>query len=83
MVSCWRYAGNRFRYWSYGITPTVWAPKKSRYHTARRPISTGRFRSNGAVRKCSSIAWNPSSSARKLSGPTAIMVESPIAESIE
>ena len=46
-------------------------------------MSTGRLLSNGAVRKCSSIAWNPSSIARKFSGPTAIMVESPIAESIE
>ena len=46
-------------------------------------MSTGRFRSNGAVRKCSSIWWKPSSIARKLSGPMASMVERPIAESIE
>ena len=32
---------------------------------ASRPISTGRLRSNGAVRKCSSIAWKPASIARK------------------
>ena len=48
-----------------------------------RPISTGRLRSKGAVRKCSSISWKPSSMARKLSGPMAIMVDSPMAESIE
>ena len=46
-------------------------------------MSTGRFRSNGAERKCSSIAWKPPSIARKLSGPIAIIVESPMAESIE
>ena len=46
-------------------------------------MRTGRFRSNGAVRKCSSIAWKPASIARKFSGPIAIIVERPIAESIE
>ena len=49
----------------------------------RSPMSTGRFCSNGVERKCSSIAWKPSSIARKLSGPIAIIVESPMAESIE
>ena len=44
---------------------------------------TGRFFSNGVSRKCSSIARIPPSIASKLSGPMAIMVESPIAESIE
>jgi hypothetical protein len=29
------------------------------------------------------MAWNPASMARKCSGPIAIIVESPIAESIE
>ena len=38
---------------------------------------------SGAVRKCSSIAWKPASIARKFSGPMAIMVDRPIAESIE
>ena len=46
-------------------------------------MSTGRLRSKGAVRKCSSIWWKPSSMARKLSGPMASIVERPIAESIE
>ena len=46
-------------------------------------MSTGRFFSKGAVRKCSSIWWKPSSMARKLSGPTATMVDSPMAESME
>ena len=46
-------------------------------------MSTGRFCCKGAVRKCSSIWWNPSNMALKLSGPTASMVESPIAESME
>ena len=44
---------------------------------------TGRFCSNGAVRKCSSIAWKPASSSAKRSGPIASIVERPIAESIE
>jgi hypothetical protein len=57
--------------------------KKLLYQTVRRPINTGRFRSNGAVRKCSSIAWNPPSISPKYFGPIAIIVESPIAESIE
>jgi hypothetical protein len=48
-----------------------------------RPSSTGRFRSNGAVRKCSSIAWNPASMSWKFSAPIAIIVDRPIAESIE
>src|SRR5208337_4804670 len=36
--------------------PTVCAPKKLLYQTARSPISTGKLRANGAVRKCSSIS---------------------------
>ena len=67
----------------YGNTAAVCAPKKSAYQTDRRPMSTGRFFSNGAVRKCSSIAWNPASSLWKFSGPTASIVERPMAESIE
>jgi hypothetical protein len=46
-------------------------------------MSTGRFRSKGVVRKCSSIAWKPASIARNGEGPMATMVESPMAESIE
>ena len=46
-------------------------------------MSTGKLRSNGAVRKCSSIWWAPSSIAWKFSGPMAIIVERPIAEFIE
>ena len=46
-------------------------------------MSTGRFFSNGAVRKCSSISWKPASIARKFSGPIASIVERPMAESIE
>src|SRR5215469_9517708 len=56
MVSCWRYAGKRLRYCSYGMTPTVWAPKKSLYQTASKPRITGMLSSKGAVRKCSSIS---------------------------
>ncbi len=41
------------------------------------------FASNGAVRKCSSMAWKPASSSPNPSGPMASMVDSPIAESIE
>ena len=83
IVNCWRYAGKRFKYCSYGRTATVWAPKKSLYQRPRRPRRTGRLRSNGAVRKCSSIWWKPSSMALKLSAPMASMVERPIAESME
>ena len=61
----------------------VSAPKQFTYQTPRRPSSTGRFRSNGAMRKCSSISCIPPSIARKCSGPIAIMRESPIAESKE
>ena len=43
-------------------------------------IVTGRFFSSGAVRKCSSIAWKPSSISAKRSGPMEIMSERPIAE---
>ena len=32
-------------------------------------MSTGRFRSNGVVRKCSSIAWKPASSSREALRP--------------
>ena len=46
-------------------------------------ISAGRFRSNETTRKCRSMARKPASISRKLSGPMAIMVERPIAESIE
>ena len=65
------------------MIPTVSAPKKLLYQTVKSPISIGMLRSGGAVRKCSSIAWKPASIERKFSGPTAIMVESPMAESIE
>src|ERR1700733_8040708 len=65
------------------MTPTVSAPKKSPYHSASSPISTGRVDSSGVVRKCSSMAWNPASISANPSGPTAIMVERPMAESIE
>ena len=65
------------------MTPIVWAPKKSPYHTASSPISTGRFSPRGAVRKCSSMAWKPASISANPSGPTASMVDSPMAESIE
>ena len=46
-------------------------------------MRTGRLRSSGVVRKCSSIAWKPASRSRKPSGPIASIVERPIAESIE
>src|SRR6185437_1894631 len=61
----------------------VCAPKKYRYHTARNPSSTGRFDASGALLKCSSMAWNPASISSNCSGPSAIMLESPMAESIE
>ena len=58
-------------------------PKKPVYQTASRPISAGRFDASGAVLKCSSISWKPASSSANRSGPIAIIVDSPIAESIE
>ncbi len=67
----------------YGSTASVCAPKKLLYQTVSSPMSMGRFFSGGAVRKCSSISWKPVSRSRKLSGPMAIMVERPIAESME
>ncbi len=48
-----------------------------------RPSSTGRFRSNGAVRKCTSIAWKPASISANCSAPIAIISDRPIAESYE
>ncbi len=36
-----------------------------------------------AVRKCSSIAWNPASSSSNLSRPIAMTSEVPMAESME
>ena len=59
------------------------APKKLLYQTPSSPISTGKLRSKGAVRKCSSICMETVEHGRKFSGPTAIIVDSPIAESIE
>ena len=46
-------------------------------------MSMGRFDSIGAVRKCSSIAWNPASMSSNASGPIATISERPIAESNE
>ncbi len=57
--------------------------KKFAYHTVSRPISAGRFRSSGAVRKCSSTSWKPSSISQKPSGPIASIVDRPIADVIE
>ena len=65
----------------YGSTACVSAPRKSSYQTPRRPSSTGRLRSYGAVRKCSSISWKPASISRNRSGPIATISDSPIAES--
>ena len=65
------------------MTPTVSAPKKSPYHTASSPMSTGRLLSSGAVRKCSSTTRKPASISANPSGPIATMVDRPMAESIE
>src|SRR5665647_3861834 len=48
-----------------------------------RPISTGTFCANGAVRKCSSTALNPARNCRNRSGPIAMASDVPIAESTE
>ena len=47
------------------------------------PRSTGKLRSNGACRKCSSIDLNPASISRNGLGPMEIMRDSPMAESYE
>ena len=75
--------GEALQVLAVGHHADVCAPKKSPYQTESSPMSTGRFCSSGVVRKCSSIAWKPASSSRNPSGPTASIVESPIAESIE
>ena len=46
-------------------------------------MSTGRLRSYGVVRKCSSSAWNPARRSWNPTGPIATIVERPIAESME
>ena len=43
-------------------------------------MSTGRLLSYGAVRKCSSIWWKPSSISPNASGPIATMSDRPTAE---
>ena len=53
------------------------------YQTFSRPIRTGTFDSSGAVRMCSSTAWNPARNCSNPSGPIAIATEVPIAESTE
>ena len=58
-------------------------PRKLRFHTDSSPISSGTLSAGDAVAKCTSIAWKPSSRRRKPSGPIAIMVLSPMDESIE
>jgi hypothetical protein len=50
------------------------------YQTEMRPSSAGRFSSYGAVRKCSSTVWNPSSISRKCAGPIATIRDRPIAD---
>jgi hypothetical protein len=54
---------------TYGETRWVWAPKKSEYHTLRRPPITGMFFSRGVSLKCLSMAWAPARSWWKLSKP--------------
>ena len=46
-------------------------------------MRTGRFVASGAVRKCSSMAWKPASISLNCSGPSATIVDRPMAESIE
>src|SRR5450830_293922 len=48
-----------------------------------KPISTGTFCANGAVRKCSSTALNPARNCRNWSVPMPMASEMPIAESTE
>jgi hypothetical protein len=53
------------------------------YQTPRRPRSTGRLRSKGADRKCSSRARKPARNSLNQSGPIATISDRPIAESTE
>ena len=48
--------------------------------TPSRARITGRLRSRGALRKCSSMAWPPASSSSKRSKPTASAIGRPIAD---
>ena len=64
-------------------SPAVWAPKKLLYQMPIRPSITGRFFSSGAVRKCWSIAWPPSSNCSKLSMPMETAIDRPIADQSE
>ena len=61
----------------------VCASKKSAYQSPTRPRIAGRLRSNGAERKCSSIPCDPASISAKRAGPIAIIVDRPIADSME
>ena len=67
------------------LKPNAWTLILSTlpYQTPNRPMIKGALASAGAVRKCSSTRWNPSSISRNPSGPIAIISESPIAESYE
>lgn len=60
LVESKTYSQQRFKYgglaYTYGATRCVWAPKKSEYHTLRRPPMTGMFSSSGAVLKWWSMA---------------------------
>ena len=67
----------------YGSTACDWASKNAPYQTPNRPSSNGALDSAGAVRKCSSTRWKPSSISRNRSGPIAIISERPMAESKE
>ena len=53
------------------------------FHTPSRPISTGRLRSSGAVRKCSSISWPPASISSNWSMPSDSAIERPTVDHSE
>ena len=67
----------------YGATLRLVKPWKLRYQTSSSASCTGRLRSSGAVRKCSSMACAPASSSRKRCGPTAMATGRPMADHME
>ena len=84
MSSCWKYAGKRLQVLVVGQDRVGLRRRRSSlYQTPSSPSITGRLRSSGAVRKCSSISWTPSSISAKLSVPIAIIGDRPIADHSE
>ena len=66
-----------------GQNGLVCAPKKLLYQTPSMPSTAGRFFSSGVVRKCSSMAWPPSATARNYPCPMKTAIDRPMADHSE